>query len=181
MVRFVEDRSLYWQGRSERIFSLVLDMNRQAGNPIDEHQLEAAVYMHDVGMAFLPLSVLHKEEELAEEEKNCMQTHTLLGAQLLEHMPEWAEAARIVREHHERCDGEGYPNKLTENDICDGAKILAIADTFESMTHERADRVHKRPMLRVIAEINGCKGLQFSETWVRIFNDLIRKRVVKKS
>lgn len=85
----------------------------------------------------------------------------------------------MVEQHHERYDGGGYPCGLGQNAICHGAKIIAIADTFEAMSHARADGREKRPMLRVVAEVNAHSGGQFDPIWVEIFNRVIRLRYVK--
>jgi HD-GYP domain-containing protein (c-di-GMP phosphodiesterase class II) len=70
-----------------------------------------------------------------------------------------------VEQHHERLDVTGYPKGLKEKDIVPGAKLLAIIDAFEAMTHERIDRHYKKSVLRAIAELNACEN-QFSSQWV---------------
>ena len=175
----MEMRSPYWVGRTQRILQLSRDLNEEVNFAVDPVQLDAAVYMHDVGMAFLPLDILHKSSKLSPDEFTKIQTHPALGAQLMERMSGWDEAQRIVLQHHERDDGKGYPNGLTGQQICDGAMIVAIADTFEAMTQERANREYKRPLLRAISEINNCAGSQFTSRWVDTFNAVIRKKKVK--
>ena len=177
----MESRSPYWEGRTERILQIARDINEQAGYAVNPDQLDAAVYMHDCGMAFISLDILHKSSKLTKNEFDKIKTHPEVGAKLLNRLSGWGEAEQIIVEHHEREDGKGYPNQIRGKDICDGAKILAIADTFEAMTQERANREYKRPLLRAISEINSCIGLQFSKEWVDIFNDVIRSKRVKRN
>jgi len=178
---FVDERVFGNKNRHQKILELCLEMNTIADSPVDETQLEVAVYMHDFAMALLPSQMLNKKEKLSEEEFTQIKTHPIASAALLAHMQEWRGAEEIVLQHHERMDGSGYPGKLTEDQICDGAKIMAIADTFESMTNLRADRDYKRSILRVVTEINAQSGSQFSPKWVDIFNQLIRQRHAKRT
>ena len=130
-------------------------------------------------MAFLPLDILHKTSPLTREEYERIKSHPLHSAQLLEHMRGWEQAHQIILQHHERQDGKGYPNQVPGKQVCDGATIIAIADTFEAITQMRANREYKRPLLRAISEINNCADTQFSTRWVDIFNTVIRKKKVK--
>lgn len=176
----LEIRSHFWRGRGKRLLDIALDLNTEAGSPVNENQLTAAVYMHDIGMAFLPIDILHKSQELNPQECEKMRTHPLLGANLVASMAHWKETEQMILQHHERVDGGGYPVGLRDSDICDGAKILAIADTFEAMTQESATRDHKRPLVRAVSEINSFSGQQFSEKWVAIFNAVLRKSIKKR-
>lgn len=173
----LEIRSLFWQGRIKRLLMVARDLNEEAGFPVDREQLDAAIYLHDVGMAFLPLDILHKTEKLTGKESSAIRQHPILAAKLLANMARWKDAEQMVLQHHERVDGTGYPDGLNEESICDGAKIIAIADTFDAMTQERANRDHKRPLIRAISEINNFSGYQFSPKWVAIFNNTVRRNI----
>lgn len=176
LIEPLETRSAYWQGRTFRMLSLSLVMNKQAGTPVNTAQLAAAAIMHDLGMSFLPLQLLHKKNKLNGAEKRTMQSHVRTGYDLLHRMAEWQEAAEIVQQHHEHIDGCGYPKKLMELEICNGAKILAIADTFEARTHERAHTIFvKRPFIRAVLELNKFSGSQFSQYWIDIFNEVAKQ------
>ena len=175
LIEPVETRSRYWLGRSDRILKLSLILNRLGDSPVDETQLAAAVYAHDFGMAFMPLELLHKEGILSNAEIQLLRSHVQSSAQLLQHMDKWAAAREIVLQHHEAANGSGYPCGLREQEICPGAKILAIADTFDAMTHHRAHIAHqKRPIIRAVKEINELSGHQLSPTWVEIFNQAVQ-------
>ena len=171
LMQSIEHRSDYWAGRGDRIAKLAMYINDVAENPIDEDQLAVASYVHDFGMAFMPLKLLHKGDTLSEIEFNLMRSHVYKSARLLEHLDQWDMARKIVMQHHERTDGTGYPLGLKEDDICDGAKLLAIVDTYDAMTHPRAhneDNVLSKK--DAVIEINRSAKGQFSMKWVRLFN-----------
>ncbi|WP_231913025.1 HD-GYP domain-containing protein [Sterolibacterium denitrificans] len=173
-----EARSPLFEGRRQRLLKLALETNEEAGTPIDPVQLEAAVYIHDVGMMFLPESLWLKAGKLNEDERFRMQIHPVLAAGLLERMAGWQSAAEMVAQHHEMPDGGGYPRRLRGEQICAGAKLLAIVDAFEAVMFKHGDRGATRSMLRAIAEINACSN-QFAAEWVRPFNRVIRRMLEK--
>ena len=78
-------------------------------------------------------------------------------------------------------DGSGYPQGIKNEDICDGAKMIAIADTFEAMTNSHAHRQYKRPVMRAILEINSNAGAQFDAKWVDYFTQVIKNNSEKQS
>lgn len=171
LMKPIEKRSRYWEGRGDRIAKLAGYINKIAGSPIKEVQLAVACYMHDFGMAFMPVAVLHKQEKLADAEFNLMRSHVYKSARLLENLNQWNEARKIVMQHHERIDGSGYPLGLKDEDICEGAKLLAILDTFDAITHARAHQSHlQRPKKKAVIEINQIAQGQFSKKWMQAFN-----------
>lgn len=171
-----ESRSPHFKGRTARILQLAIETNKVAGNPVDPIQLEAAIYMHDVGMMFLPESVWLKTGRLTEDDVKILHAHTGFGAGLLKRMPGWQAAAEMVMQHHEMPDGGGYPDYLTQDKICPGAKILAIIDAFEAVTLKHSHRSHNRSVLRAISEINACEK-QFAQEWIIPFNQVIRHMI----
>jgi chemotaxis protein histidine kinase CheA len=171
----IESRSQYWSGRGDRILKMALLLNELDGSPVDNSQLAVAVYAHDFGMAFIPIELLHKSTTLSDAEILLLRSHVQSSAHLLQHMPSWSEAKKIIMQHHEASNGSGYPYGLREREICDGAKILAIADSFDALTHQRAYAVdQKRPIIRAVKEINDCAGNQLSEYWVDVFNRAVQ-------
>lgn len=168
-----ETRSELFHGRTERQLHLALETNKVAGNPIDPLQLEAAVYMHDIGMLFVPESLWMSGKRLSDEEKAQLQQHVSYGAGLLMRMEGWRDAANIVLQHHERHDGAGYPNRLKSADIVPGAKLMSIIDTFESVMLKHTQRGQGRSLVRAIAEVN-AGDTQFAPEWITPFNIVIR-------
>ncbi|MBW8186328.1 HD domain-containing phosphohydrolase [Shewanella nanhaiensis] len=170
----LESRSFYWKGRTLRLLVLSLAMNERSGNRVDASQLAVAVMMHDLGMSFLSRSLLINTGALSENERYALQRHPGTSSLLLSEFEKWGDAALMVLQHHEQIDGSGYPNHLTGDKICDGAKIIAIADTFDARSHERAHHtLLKRPLVRTMNEINNFSGTQFDPFWVEIFNQVV--------
>ena len=179
IIQVTEQRTPFWKGRTQRLLNIALELNSQAGQVVNSAQLEAAVYLHDIGMAFLPLDIINENKFLSEREHQIVKSHPALGATLLGENPIWKDAATIIMQHHEREDGKGYPNGLRSEQICNGAKILAIADAFETLTNRRDSNSIRYPVTQAIADINGNAGTQFATFWVSIFNDVIRKKTTK--
>ncbi|RTR38772.1 HD domain-containing protein [Shewanella canadensis] len=170
----LENRSFYWKGRTVRLLLLALAMNEKSQGKVDPTQLAVAVLIHDIGMSFLPRSLLTKKGAFTEGERQALHRHPNSGCLLLSESNRWAQAAEMVLQHHEQVDGSGYPNHLKGDYICHGAKILAIADTFDARSHERAHRtLLKRPLVRTMNEINNFSGTQFDPYWVDIFNQVV--------
>ena len=171
LMQTVERRSNFWAGKGDRIAKLAMYINDVADKMIDEDQLAVASYVHDFGMAFMPMKLLTKGDTLSENEFNLMRSHVYKSARLLEHLDEWDVARKIVMQHHERTDGSGYPLGIKEDDICEGAKLLAIIDTYDALTHARAhseDKVMSKK--EAVIHINKQAKGQFSMKWVRFFN-----------
>lgn len=168
-----EARSPLFRGRSQRQLELALDTNEAAGAPVDPLQLEAAIYMHDIGMLFVPESAWLHAQHLTQEDRQQLHFHPGYGAGLLQRMPGWQPAAAIIMQHHERHDGKGYPLGLKNDQINDGAKILAIVDTYESVTLKHSQHGERRSLVRAMAEINACDD-QFDPRWIVHFNTVIR-------
>lgn len=178
----LDARFSYWNGRTERTLPLLLKLNSAAPRPVDARQLEAALYLHDIGNAFLPESLLMKDDKYTETEWNVIKQHPAIGASLLRQMAGWEAAATMVEQHHQWADGShGYPNLVPPEKLHEGAKMLAIVDSYESMTHPRADRQYRRSILRAVTEINNCAGRQFSTELVPVFNTIVRELVTSHS
>ena len=169
-----EARSPLFKGRTSRLLRLAIETNQERDKPVDPQQLEAAIYLHDVGMMFLPEKVWLKAEHMTPEDKFELRAHPGYAAGLLSRISGWEEAAQMVLQHHEMPDGAGYPEGLKNTEICDGAKIIAIVDAFEAVMLKHINRGKNRSVLRAIAEINACDQ-QFSAEWIKPFNYVIRR------
>lgn len=172
----LEQRSPHFAGRTARLLQLAHAMNDSAGRPVDPQQLTVAVYVHDIGMMFLPEPLWLKPGHLSADERAQLRRHPGYAADLLERMPGWEEAARIVRQHHETPDGMGYPAGLKAEAILPGAKILAIVDAFEAVMLKHNHRGPNISVLRGAAEINACEN-QFAQEWIVPFNQVVRKLI----
>jgi len=170
----LEARSPLFKGRTLRLLRLAMEANQMMGKVVDPMQLEAAVYMHDIGMMFLPESLWLKLERVTTDEKMILRAHPAYAAGILSRMDGWSDAAEMVAQHHEMPDGEGYPLGIKAMQICAGAKILAIVDAFEAVMLKHLNRGRNRSLLRAIAEINACDN-QFAPEWIEPFNQVIRR------
>ena len=130
--------------------------------------LEQAALLHDIGKLSVPDCVLLKPGKLTEEEWGEMRAHAPFGAQILERIPFLKSAALIVRHHHERYDGTGYPDRLRGDRIPIGSRIFAFADTLDAMTSDRPYR--KAPGFSVVGEeIARHIGTQFDPHIASLF------------
>ena len=138
--------------------------------------IEQGAMLHDVGKIGIPDSILFKPAILDEQEWAIMRTHPELGASLLEGFEGLRETREIVRQHHERWDGRGYPSGLKGEQICVGARIFAVVDAFEAMTSERPYR-ESRTIDSAIEEIFRCAGTQFDPRIVRTFMQIPHEKL----
>ncbi|MDQ1711857.1 MAG: ribonuclease protein subunit [Frankiaceae bacterium] len=124
--------------------------------------------LHDVGKVGIPESILCKPGPLTEEEYEVMKTHPIIGVQIVAPIQFLNDSVDIIRCHHERWDGKGYPDGLAEEGIPLGARIFSVCDTFDAMT---SDRPYRRalPFDDAVAEIDRCGGTQFDPDVVTAF------------
>jgi hypothetical protein len=169
----LERHSPIFTGRSDRNLKLALSINEMGGQPVDPAQLEAAVYIHDIGMMMVPGELWLRGGRLRPQDMPALQAHVEWAAGLLERMPGWQDAVLIVRQHHEKPDGTGYPAGLRGEAICTGARILALVDAFEAVLTKQGARGQVRSLLRAVAEVNASE-YQFDRDWVDVFNRAIR-------
>lgn len=173
----LEAKIPHWQGRTHQILQLAIIFNESLDDPVPIHQLEMAVYTHDMAFTFLPNALILTEEKFSEEQTVLMQTHTQMAADFIGINDDWKVAHEIVLQHHEKNDGTGYPEGLKENEICSGAKMLSIIDAFVAMTTYRPDRAYKRSVLTALNEIKNQAGKQFSAELVPIFLNILVKQM----
>ena len=163
MVKAIEARDPYTSGHSVRVSEMSRAVAVELGLPAREiEEVETAALLHDVGKIheeFAPL--LRKEGRLTDEETALMQTHSAKSADLVGIISKFhGFIQESVRHHHERWDGQGYPDGLAGKVIPLGARIILIADTIDAMTTDRPYR-KRLPLDVVIAELQKCKGTQF--------------------
>ncbi len=171
----VDSQSQYWAGRSIQLFDWAMKVNHIGGKPVPYEQFAAAIYLHDIGMSYLPKELIDKDTTFTENELRMLKQHPRWGFELLNRIPGWDEAAQIVLDHHEWVNGQGYPNGKLGASIHPGAKIISILDAFFSITRGRADRDRRKTVIRAISEINSGIDSQFDGTWVQCFNAMVRQ------
>lgn len=170
-----EYRNPRWKNKTCSISFMAIKLNKEMGEPVHEEQLEAAVYIHDIGLAFYDDELLNSISHYHLDRKAKMLVHPDVGAQFLSLMPHWRDAAEIVLQHHERPDGTGYPLRLTGDQICVGAKILSLAVHFDMLINGRDKYTEKHSIVKAAAEINALKGVRFDADVVDAFNRIIRR------
>lgn len=126
-----------------------------------------------MGKVAVPDEVLQKPGHLSEPEWQLMRMHPVVGAEVVSYIPALRPLAPVIRAHHERWDGEGYPDHLTGEAIPFGARILAVADAYLAMTEERPYQ-HACVRSEALAELQRCAGSQFDAQVVEVFTRLVQ-------
>jgi len=165
----VETKDFYTRGHSERVSRGAGMIARQIGMRTDRVEaVRFAGMLHDVGKLGVPTKVLQKEGRLTEEEFAAIQLHPMRGLEIVREIGFLNEALTGIMHHHERMDGRGYPMGFAGNEIPEFARIIAVADAFDSMTSTRAYRKATR-IEDAIAELRKGAGAQFDPKLVDAF------------
>lgn len=169
----VEAKDPYTRGHSDRVSEYSVLIGKKLG--LDEktlHILKIGGLFHDIGKIGIPDSILLKESKLSDEEYSQIKNHPMIGVHMLGDAAIFTDILPIVKHHHERYDGRGYPSQLVGDDIPYVARIAAVADTFDAMTSKRSYR-DSLPIDVVRAEIERCSGTQFDPNIAKIFLDIM--------
>jgi HD-GYP domain-containing protein (c-di-GMP phosphodiesterase class II) len=179
----VDSKDAFTHEHSKRVTEWTQAMLRELNVVGPEAQLiVTAARVHDIGKLFLPDDILHKHDKLTAEEWAAMEKHPIIGADMLAKYPAFARGAAIVRGHHERIDGKGYPDRISGTNIPFGARVIAIADSFDAMT---SDRPYRQGMTaqRAAAILSAGKGTQWDpelvDAFLRVIADQIELRTVE--
>jgi putative nucleotidyltransferase with HDIG domain len=160
-VKAIEVKDLYTRGHSERVARLSVAVAEELGVPYDERRLTRyAALLHDVGKIGVPLCVINKPGPLDEDEFEHIKQHPTIGADILRDIDFLAPAIDIVRYHHERLDGAGYPYGIGGDDLSQIVRIVTAVDAFDAMTSTRSYR-QAFGVEDAIAELRRCAGRQF--------------------
>ena len=169
----VEAKDPYTRGHSDRVSEYSVLIGKKLG--LDEktlHILKIGGLFHDIGKIGIPDSILLKESKLSDEEYSQIKNHPMIGVHMLGDAAIFTDILPIVKHHHERYDGRGYPSQLVGDDIPYVARIAAVADTFDAMTSKRSYR-DSVPIDVVRAEIERCSGTQFDPNIAKVFLDIM--------
>lgn len=171
----IELRDQYTRGHVERVMKYSLLIADELGlSPAQKKALEFGAILHDIGKIYIHEHILSKAGTLEEQEWAEMKRHTSEGASLLFSIPYLAPAIPIIRSHHERWDGKGYPDGLSGEEIPLGARIVAIADSFDAMT---SLRIYQNPVSFEMAknEITNQSGTRYDPRVVIAFTSVFGK------
>jgi putative nucleotidyltransferase with HDIG domain len=159
----MEVRDAYTALHEEAVAELAVQIAAELGlDPLARRAIRYAALTHDLGKLAVPNEILHKPGPLDEHEWAIMRRHTIVGAEMLAKIPFFEDVHRLVRGHHERWDGSGYPDGLRSQQIPVGARILCVCDSYNAMITTRPYRV---AMTReaALAELRRCAGSQFDD------------------
>jgi hypothetical protein len=170
----VETKDYYTRGHSERVSHGAGMIARQISmRPERTEAIMAAGMLHDVGKLGVPTKVLQKTEPLTEEDIAAIQLHPMRGLEIVSQIGFLTEALAGIMHHHERIDGRGYPMGLAGDEIPEFARIICVADAFDSMTSTRSYR-EARSVETALAELRRGAGSQFDPLFVDAFIAALR-------
>lgn len=169
----VEAKDTYTRGHSDRVSEYSVLLGQKLGLPEqDINNLKVGGLFHDIGKIGVPDSILLKNSKLTDDEYSEIKNHPAIGAHILSNATIFKDVIPIVKHHHERFDGNGYPGKLKGEEIPYLARIAAVADAFDAMTSRRTYR-DSLSLDIVKTEIEKCKGTQFDPECADAFLDIL--------
>jgi putative nucleotidyltransferase with HDIG domain len=165
----VETKDYYTRGHSERVSRGSVMIAKEIGmRPERVEAIRYAGMLHDVGKLGVPTKVLQKEGALTEEEFAAIQLHPMRGLEIVREIGFLDEALNGIMHHHEKMNGRGYPMGLAGHEIPEFARVISVADAFDSMTSTRSYRA-ARPIEEAAAELRNCAGSHFDPVMVDAF------------
>lgn len=168
------NKDSYTRGHCDRVSAYSVLIGKYLGltsNQLD--LLRVGGLFHDIGKSGIPDNILFKNNKLTDDEYSTMKTHSSIGANILSDSIIFKNLIPIVEHHHERYDGNGYPSRLSGENIPYLARITSVSDTFDAMTSNRVYR-DALPLDSVIAEIEKCKGSQLDPHIADVFLDILQ-------
>jgi putative nucleotidyltransferase with HDIG domain len=171
----IDAKDHYTQGHSQKVSAyaaLIAEALDMSDAEVEEIRLGAV--LHDIGKVAIPENILNKSGPLNPDEWDTMKSHVIFGAKILEPLTPLARVREMVLHHHEFFDGSGYPNALSGEQIPLGARIIAVADAFDTIT---SDRTYKkaRAAAEALAELERCANAQFDGKIVSLFVRTMRQ------
>ena len=174
-MRTIEKKDIYTAGHSNRVAELVLMLAQSYHLP--EAQiiyLHIASHLHDIGKIGIPDGILLKTGKLSDCEYRVIQKHSEMGWEIFKDIPNLQKMAVIIKHHHERYDGKGYPDGLQATSIPFGSRLIAVADSLDAMTTTRTYRL-SLPFDVALEEIRNNRNTQFDGEVVDMLESLYKK------
>lgn len=172
LCNLLEARDNYTNGHSKRVCEIAVKLFEQKYGVNDLLlDVQWAAKLHDIGKICIPDSIVQKPGKLTNEEYEAIKLHSGLAGEIIRPLDPGSRIWPIIRHHHERYDGKGYPDRLAADEIPDGSRVIAIADAFDAM---RSSRPYREAMTfeRCTQEIRNNAGSQFDPQWVDVFLEL---------
>lgn len=176
LVTAMETKDQYTRGHSERVAELCELMARHLSLSAQRsEELRYAGLLHDIGKLGLPTRLLRRPAPLVDDDLVHLSAHAHIGADMIADIEFLEEALEGVRHHHERWDGGGYPGRLSGDAIPEFARIIAVADAFDTMTTDRGDRP-AYPVAAALRELHDAAGTQFDPSMVEALEQALQRR-----
>jgi len=171
----LDEKDKFTLGRSKRVCEYAIEIAKEMNLPdIELSKIEVASLLHDIGMIGVPEYILHKSEKLTNEEYEKIKKHVEYGINILGSIKQLSSVVSIIKCHHERYDGSGYPYGLKGEEIPIGARIIALADTFDALVSARAYR-NSMSLEKAIELISSYAGKQLDYNVVQAFLRIVDK------
>jgi len=175
-VNLMEKRQKFCHGHANSVAKISLKIaQRLKFSPQQTDRLHLAALLHDIGMLAIDANILNKETDLNDKEYSIIKTHPLLGEEVASSNKQFERLSIIIRQHHERYDGAGYPDGLKNDGICPEAKIVSLAEAFSCMT---AGDSYRKPLSQkeAIEQIKINAARQFDPQMVEIFLKIYKSK-----
>ncbi len=168
----LDAKSRWTAGHSKRVTQYAVSIAEELNQGDDfVHTVQTCGLLHDIGKIGIPEAILDKPDRITREERRTICEHASLGAAILQHIDTFLPVIPGVRHHHERWDGDGFPDGLAGGQIPLLARVLAVADAFDAITSDRPYR-SRRGRVEAFEEIKRCSGSQFDPLVVEAFADV---------
>jgi len=138
------------------------------------NEIAIASSLHDIGKISIPDAILNKNGKLTKKEYEIIKTHSEEGAKIASKLTLFREGAKLIRHHHERFDGKGYPDGLKGEEIPFGARVICITDSFDTMITPRNYRPYTKSIQEALEEVERCKGTQFDPQIADAFIEMVK-------
>lgn len=175
----IDAKDPYTKGHSERVSKNAVALAQEMNLPDREiENIEYSALLHDVGKIGIEDSILRKKDKLTDQEFKKIKEHTIMGANIIEPVDFLKNSYKAIYHHHERYNGNGYPDGIKEEEIPLSAKIIAVADSYDAMGSDRPYR-KKLSKDKIIKEIKEQSGKQFDPNVVKAFLSILERKKEK--